>query len=79
VRITIWPHGHQLSYAFSGLYEKALTDTAVGGAIGSGYLFPTTFNRRFTVTTGRRLMGCLPDPECQYKNWQTRHSPAKSL
>ncbi len=78
--------GINSSYAvFQDATGKALDRTlAVGIAIGSGYLFPTTFEQEvYSDLTGERgvLMGCLAGVlEAQYnvlrKHW---HSPSEAF
>ncbi len=78
--------GINSSYAvFQNYTGKALERTlAVGLAIGSGYLFPTTFEKEvYSDLTGERgvLMGCLAGVlEAQYNELRKRgHSPSEAF
>jgi ketol-acid reductoisomerase len=78
--------GINSSYAvFQDFTGRALERTlAVGVAIGSGYLFPTTFEKEvFSDLTGERgvLMGCLAGVlEAQYNELRKRgHSPSEAF
>jgi len=78
--------GINSSYAvFQDATGRALERTlAIGIAIGSGYLFPTTFEKEvFSDLTGERgvLMGCLAGVmEAQYNELRRRgHSPSEAF
>jgi ketol-acid reductoisomerase len=78
--------GINSSYAvFQDYTGKAMERTlAVGLAIGSGYLFPTTFEKEvYSDLTGERgvLMGCLAGVlEAQYLELRKRgHSPSEAF
>ena len=78
--------GINSSYAvFQDFTGRALERTlAVGVAIGSGYLFPTTFEKEvYSDLTGERgvLMGCLAGVlEAQYNELRRRgHSPSEAF
>jgi ketol-acid reductoisomerase len=78
--------GINSSYAvFQDYTKKALERTlAVGVAIGSGYLFPTTFQQEvYSDLTGERgvLMGCLAGIlEAQYNELRKHgHSPSEAF
>ncbi|MBN1380464.1 MAG: ketol-acid reductoisomerase [Deltaproteobacteria bacterium] len=78
--------GINSSYAvFQDYTKKAVERTlAVGVAIGSGYLFPTTFEKEvFSDLTGERgvLMGCLAGVlEAQYNLLRKHgHSPSEAF
>ena len=78
--------GINSSYAvFQDFTGRALERTlAVGVAIGSGYLFPTTFEKEvYSDLTGERgvLMGCLAGVlEAQYNELRKRgHSPSEAF
>ena len=78
--------GINSSYAvFQDYTGKALERTlAVGIAIGSGYLFPTTFEKEvYSDLTGERgvLMGCLAGVlEAQYNDLRKHgHSPSEAF